>query len=128
MDLAIQEVRQQEESSADLRISDLLRWQEVLDVPLADLLVDTEGPLSDPISRRAGMVRVMKTAKAIQEAAQDRSVLRLVTMLIEQLVIMMPELEDVSAWHSVGQRRTQDELGKIVEKTIPENFFNESAH
>ena len=127
MDMTVQEIREQEDSVTDLRISDLLKWQEVLDVPLADLLVDADGPLSDPVSRRAGMLRLMKTAKAIQEAAQDRSVVRLATMLVEQLVQMMPELADVSAWHSVGQRRTQDEMGKIVERTIPESFFNDST-
>lgn len=127
MDVNIQEVRHQEDPGTDLRISELLKWQEVLDVPLVDLLVDSEGPLSDPVFRRAAMLRVMKTAKAIQEAAQDRSVLRLATMLIDQLVNMMPELSDVSAWHSVGQRRTQDEVGRIAEKTIPENFFNDSG-
>ena len=127
MELNIQEIRQQEDPTSDLRISELLKWQDVLEVPLADLLVDSEGPLSDPVFRRAAMLRVMKTAKAIQEAAQDRSVIRLATMLIDQLVHMMPELADVSAWHSVGQRRTQDEVGRIVERTIPENFFSDSG-
>ena len=127
MDLTVQEIRHQEDPGTDLRVSELLKWQEVLEVPLADLLVDSEGPLSDPVFRRAAMLRVMKTAKAIQEAAHDRSVIRLATMLIDQLVHMMPELAEVSAWHSVGQRRTQDEVGRIVERTIPENFFNESG-
>ena len=128
MDLTIQEVRRQEEPGADLRLSELLRWQEVLEVPLADLLVDSDGPLSDPVFRRAAMLRVMKTAKAIQESAHDRSVIRLATMLIDQLVHLMPELDEVSAWHSVGQRRTQDEVGRIVERTVSQDFFNDSSH
>ena len=126
MDLTVQEIREQEDPQADLRISDLMKWQRVLEVPLTDLLIDTEGPLSEPVSQRASMLRVMKTAKAIQETAHDRSVQRLSNMLVEQLIRMMPELAEVSAWHSVGQRRTQDELGRIVERTIPENFFNDS--
>ncbi len=126
LDMTVQEIRDQENASADLRISELLKWQEVLEVPLAELLVDSSGPLSDPVLRRANLLRVMKTAKAIQETARDRSVRRLATMLVEQLVHIMPELAEVSAWHSVGQRRTQDEVGRIVEKTIPENFINDS--
>ena len=126
LDMTVQEVRDQEDTCSDLRISELLKWQEILEVPLADLLIDSGGPLSDPVSRRASLLRVMKTAKAIQEAAHDRSVRRLATMLVEQLVHIMPELEEVSAWHSVGQRRTQDEVGRIAERTIPENFFNDS--
>jgi len=128
LDMSVQDVRHQEDSSADLKISDLLKWQQVLEVPLSDLLVDTEGPLSDPVFRRAAMLRVMKTAKAIQESAQDRAVTRLATMLIDQLVHLMPELTDVSAWHTVGQRRTQDEVGRIVERTVPDNLFNDPAH
>jgi transcriptional regulator with XRE-family HTH domain len=125
MDISTSEIRDQEDPQADLRISDLLRWQQVLEVPLADLLVDTEGPLSEPVGRRARMLRVMKTAKAILESAHDRSTKRLASMLVSQLTDIMPELAEVSAWHTVGQRRTQNELGRIVDRTIPDNFFND---
>ena len=127
MNLPIQEVRTQEEASSDLRISDLQRWQEILEVPLIDLLLDTQGPLSEPVGRRASMLRVMKTAKAIQESTQEDSVKRLANMLVKQLVQIMPELEEVSAWHTVGQRRTQDEVGRIVERSIPDSFFNDGS-
>lgn len=125
MDISANEIREQGNPQSDLRISELLKWQKVLEVPLADLLVDNEGPLSEPVSRRAGMLRVMKTAKAILESAHDRSVKRLASMLVSQLVDIMPELAEVSAWHTVGQRRTQNELGRIVDRTIPDNFFND---
>ncbi len=125
MDISANEIREQGNPQSDLRISDLLKWQKVLEVPLADLLVDNEGPLSEPVSRRAGMLRVMKTAKAILESAHDRSVKRLASMLVSQLIDIMPELAEVSAWHTVGQRRTQNELGRIVDRTIPDNFFND---
>ena len=126
MSLTVQEIRHQEDPSTDLRISDLLRWQEILEVPLSDLLIDSQGPLSEAVSDRASMLRIMKTAKAIKEGAHSRPVVRLANMLIDQLVEMMPELADVAAWHTVGQRRTQDEVGRIVERSIPDNFFNES--
>ncbi len=127
MDLNADEIRDQSSPQADLRISDLLRWQKVLEVPLVDLLVEADGALSEPVKRRASMLRVMKTAKAILESAHDRSVKRMATMLVSQLVEIMPELEEVSAWHTVGQRRTQHELGRIVERTIPDNFFNDNS-
>jgi hypothetical protein len=125
MDLTANEIREQGNPQSDLKISDLLKWQKVLEVPLADLLVDSEGPLSEPVGRRARMLRVMKTAKAILETAHDRSVKRLASMLVTQLTEIMPELAEVSAWHTVGQRRTQNELGRIVDRTIPDNFFND---
>ena len=126
LDKSVQEIRDQENACTDLRISELLKWQKILEVPLADLLIDSDGPLSDPVSRRASLLRVMKTAKAIQETVKDRSVRRMANMLVKQLVHIMPELAEVSAWHSVGQRRTQDEMGRIAERIIPENFFNDS--
>jgi len=127
LNMSVQDIREQEGGTADLRISELLKWQEVLEVPLADLLIDSEGPLSDPVCERARMLRIMKTAKAIREGAQNRSIVRLASMLIDQLVEIMPELTDVGAWQTVGQRRSQDELGRIVERSIPDNFFNDAA-
>lgn len=126
--LSMQDVRSQEEPSNDLRLTQLLEWQQVLEVPLADLLLDNSGPLSTPVSQRARMLRVMKTAKALQEQAVDLPIQRLAAMLITQLVEVMPELQEVSAWHSVGQRRTQDEMGRIVERTIPDTFFGDTNY
>lgn len=126
--LSMQEVRAQEDPANDLRLSELVHWQKVLEVPLADLLLDSSGPLSTPVSQRARMLRVMKTVKALAESAHEPPVQRLASMLITQLVEVMPELQEVSAWHSVGQRRTQDEMGRIIERTIPDSFFGDSSY
>jgi transcriptional regulator with XRE-family HTH domain len=125
--VSMQDVRAQEHPTADLRLSQVHEWQQVLEVPLADLLLDSDGPLSTPVSQRARMLRVMKTAKALAESATEAPVQRLASMLISQLVEVMPELQEVSAWHSVGQRRTQDEMGRIVERTIPDSFFGDGS-
>ncbi|MFO0868315.1 MAG: helix-turn-helix transcriptional regulator [Pirellulales bacterium] len=109
-------VREQEQSSQDLRISDLQRWQKALDVPIAELLVESEEALSGPILERARMVRLMKTAAAIQERSEGSRVGRLAQMLIEQLVEIMPELKDVGPWHSVGQRRAANDFGRTFER------------
>jgi hypothetical protein len=125
--LSMHDVRAQEHPSTDLRLSQVHQWQQVLEVPLTDLLLESESPLSTPVSQRARMLRVMKTAKALAEATNEPPVQRLATMLISQLVELMPELQEVSAWHSVGQRRTQDEMGRIVERTIPDSFFGDGS-
>ena len=125
MKTSLDQVRRQEDATTDMPLSDLYRWQESLQVPIAELLVDLDDPLSAPIMTRARLVRVMKTAQAIKESSEDESVGRLCQMLEQQLVELMPELKDVSAWHAVGQRRTQDELGRAVERTLPESFFTD---
>ena len=118
MHLDMRTLRSQEEPDADLKLSDLRRWQTVLDVPLAELLEESDLPLSRPVMERAQMVRIMKTAASLLEAAETPEVRRFSTVLIDQLTEVMPELSEVSAWHSVGQRRTLDEVGKIAEKPV----------
>ncbi len=123
MQTDIATVREQEKPHSDLRLSDLAKWQQVLDVPLVDLIVDSGAPLSQPVLERARLVRLMKTAAAIAEKANSIDVQRLTKMLMEQLVEVMPELADVGAWHSVGQRRSLDEVGRIVERRLRDDFF-----
>jgi hypothetical protein len=39
----------------------------------------------------------------------------------------MPELADVTPWHSVGQRRTREELGRTARMVIPEDTFRRTS-
>lgn len=116
-------VREEEDPRSDLRVSDLRRWQKALDVPLIDLLEDLDEPISRPVLERARLVRIMKTAQAIKEKSRDSATQRLVQMLSEQLQELMPELKDVGAWHSVGKRRSLDDIGRIGEDTVPDDFY-----
>jgi transcriptional regulator with XRE-family HTH domain len=124
--ISMNEVRRQEEPANDMLLSELLRWQQALEVPLAELLVETDGPLSEPTMTRARLLRIMKTVRAIQETATNSSIQRFATMLGEQLVELMPELKDVVAWHSIGQRRPLNELGRTAERVLPDTFFRDS--
>ncbi len=126
MHTSIDQVRRQEEPSADMLLSELLRWQKALDVPLSDLLVEGNAPLSEPVMTRARLLRIMKTVRAIKETATSSSIQRFATMLEQQLVELMPELKDVAAWHSIGQRRSPNELGRTAERVLPDNFFHDS--
>lgn len=126
--VSMEQVRVQERPDADLSLTELYRWQQALESPVAELLVDIDAPLSGPVLTRARLVRIMKTAKAILESARTPAIQRMASMLEEQLVEVMPELAEVSAWHTVGQRRTQDEMGRVAERTIPDSFVNDSQH
>jgi transcriptional regulator with XRE-family HTH domain len=125
MHTSIDQVRRQEEPGCDLLLSELLRWQQALEVPLSDLLIESESPLSEPILTRARLLRVMKTVKAIQETATSNSIQRFAAMLEQQLIEVMPELKDVSAWHSIGQRRSPNELGRTAERPLPDSMFGD---
>ncbi len=117
------QIKWQEQATSDIWMSKLYEWQEVLDVPIADLLVETEEPLSTPVMRRAQMVRLMKTAAAILERTQQVSIRRMAQMLVEQLVEIMPELASVGPWHTVGKRRTRDDLGQVAQRRLSSELF-----
>jgi hypothetical protein len=119
-------VRRQEDPNCDMPLSQLYRWQRALEVPVAELLIDCDAPLSEPVLTRARLLRVMKTVRAIKESASHPPIQRFATMLEQQLIELMPELKDVAAWHSVGQRRSPDELGRTAERVLPDSFFTDS--
>ena len=117
--------RRQEQETCDLRISDLLGWQEVLEVPIAELLVEAEGQLSGPVLERSRMVKLMKTAAAIREQTDGTATHRLANMLIGQILEIMPELQDVSPWHHATQRRTLDDVGRVARNVVSEEVFRQ---
>ena len=116
-------VRRQEQPSSDLTLSELYAWQGILEVPVYDLLMDPEMPLSRPVMERARLVRLMKTTAAILEDSKSSSVQLLAERMIDQLIEIMPELKDVGAWHTVGQRRSLDEFGRVFEQRISEDML-----
>lgn len=123
----IRELRREEEHTTDLPLSRLYQWQQALDVPVADLLVDSGAPLSTPVLQRARMVRIMKTVAAIREKAQNPAIQRLADTLVDQILEIMPELKGVNPWHSVGQRRSLEEYGRIVERTYSDEVWRDHA-
>ena len=123
----VRQTRQQEQPGTDIRLSELYNWQAALDVPVVDLLEEPGPPLSHPVRQRASMVRLMKTALAIQQQSTTPAISRLAENLVQQLVELMPELAGVGAWHQVGQRRNLDECGRIVEQSIPDTFLCHNA-
>lgn len=124
--IALAVVRRQEQADCDLRISDLHRWQQVLEVPVAELLVEGDGQLSGPVLQRSRMVKLMKTAAALRERTAGAPFARIVDMLIEQILEIMPELADVTPWHTVGPRRTLEDLGRTGRCPVPEEVFRRS--
>ena len=117
-------IRRQEQPDANLRISELLQWQHVLEVPLSDLLEEGEDQLSGPVLARSRMVKLMKTAAAIREqVGNEKQAAHLITQLIEQILEIMPELADVTPWHTIGQRRTLDDVGKVARHTVSDDLF-----
>ena len=118
LNTSVEDISLQEQQNTDLPVSTLYRWQEVLDVPVSELLVDSGDPLSPPVMRRAQLVRMMKTARTMLERSQQLAVQRMAQVLVDQLEEMMPELAHVGPWPAVGKRRGQDELGQAAYREL----------
>jgi transcriptional regulator with XRE-family HTH domain len=121
------EVRAQEDESSDLLVSELYRWQAALEVPVEELLQEPDDALSSMVSMRAQLLKVMKTAMAMQRQARSEAERRLARQLTEQLLEMMPELKEVSGWPAVGHRRRADEMGRIGENPISDDWLHEAS-
>lgn len=101
----------------DLKLSELLRLQQALDVPLIDLLEDPQA-LSRPVEERAKLVKIMKTAVALRETKSNARVERMAHMLCEQLVDLMPELAEVGGWPQFGARRGTAAIGRTLSTPV----------
>ena len=123
LNVEISDISHQEEETTDLPLSTLYEWQKALDVPVAELLIETQDSLSQPLLQRAQLVRLMKTALAIFEQSPEDTIRLMAQTLVDQLVEIMPELRGVSAWHTVGKRRQQDELGIAAERSLSDEVF-----
>ena len=119
LNTSVAEVLQQEEPGSDLTLSTLYQWQRALGVPVAELLVEQDEAFSQPVLKRSRMLRLMKTAKSIQELATQPRVRRMTQNLIDQLLEIMPELQDAGPWPLVGRRRSLSELGRAVDRFLP---------
>ena len=117
MNVGVAEVRQQEKETSDVPLRVLYEWQKALHVPIAELLVEPGDALSQPLLRRAQLVRLMKTALALSQKADAEPLRELVQTLMDQLIEVMPELQGVSPWRTVGERRTRQELGLAASRT-----------
>ncbi len=123
LNVDVDEIKRQENELSDLPLSKLYQWQKVLEVPVGELLVESNDSLSEPLAKRAQLVRLMKTALAIREQAEQDPVHLMAQTLIAQLIEMMPELQGVSPWHAVGSRRSLNELGVAAQRGLSEEVF-----
>lgn len=123
MNVDVAKIKVQERPTSDLLLSKLYEWQSVLEVPITELFVEGDEQLATPVLRRAQLVRMMKTALAILEASREEPIRRMAQTLIEQLTQVMPELQSVSPWHTVGKHRRQDEFGIAADRRLSDDVF-----
>jgi transcriptional regulator with XRE-family HTH domain len=123
LNMEVAKVKIQERATSDILLSKLYEWQCVLDTPISELLIESEDQLATPVLKRAQLVRMMKTVLAMMEITSEEPVRRMAQTLISQMTQVMPELQHISPWHSVGKRRRQDEYGMAAERRLSDDVF-----
>lgn len=108
------EVQRQETETTDLPLSQLYRWRDILQVPVCELVIEPDEIPNNPIRNRSQLIKMMKTVRTIAETSKEEGIVILARLLIDQLVDLMPELQSVSAWPSVGQAREQRAPGQAA--------------
>jgi transcriptional regulator with XRE-family HTH domain len=127
MGITTAQARSEADPAVDLSLSALCRWQAALNVPIADLLTAPGMSLSPAVQLRARLLKAMRTVRSLQLQVDDEAAQSLAITLAQQLLDMMPELKVISGWPTVGVRRTLDELGAIVDRNLPDDFFEVAA-
>jgi hypothetical protein len=116
------ELDRQQSPICDLLLSQLYRWQAALEVPVSELLIDPGHALSPVVGRRAQLVKLMKTVRSLQYAADSNAIRALADQLADQLTGIMPELVDVGGWPIVGQLRAPHDISPLEERLMPDPF------
>jgi transcriptional regulator with XRE-family HTH domain len=118
-----------EEPSTDLPLSAIYTWQKMLRVPIEELLVESEAPLSRPVLERAQMLKLMKTAVTIRNRAKSTAVRHLGEMLVDQLLTIMPDMNDVGPWTSHTEPSLLDDGDVATDRARAEHeFLSDSLH
>jgi transcriptional regulator with XRE-family HTH domain len=125
LSVEVEQVRRQESESCDLPLSTLYAWRDVLDVPVAELLIEPDDGLPSWLLMRSQLVRLMKTVQTIVEKSKQESVRRLAQTMVGQLVEIMPELADVGAWNINGRQRRRTEFGMAAHRRLADEMFVE---
>jgi transcriptional regulator with XRE-family HTH domain len=123
LNIDLGELAEQERETTDVPLSVLYAWQKTLEVPIGELLVETDDALSLPVLRRSQLLRLMKTVLAVAQHAKQICVRRMAETMAAQLIEIMPELAHVSPWHAVGKRRRLSELGIAAERQLSDEIF-----
>ena len=117
--VGVPQLRQEEDETRDLTLSQLYVWQRALRVPISELMVDAEDSLDEKIRLRCAMLRLTRTAKTILRESRTATVRNLAQTMLNQIYEVMPEAAAMGPWNEVGQRRSPQDVPRIVEQTVP---------
>jgi transcriptional regulator with XRE-family HTH domain len=121
--LTPEEAQRQEQSATDLTLRDLYRWQQLLKVPLAELLAEPDETLGLPAVKPEKLSPALEVALLILQQTKQPGIRRMAHTLVDQLVELSPELKRIAEEHTAGQAHRLDEQGRAMKGALPVDFF-----
>lgn len=125
MHVPMREIRAQEDPSCDLPLTALYRWQQALRVPASEILVEPGDKLSSPVNIRARLLRMMKTIITILDKPQPERTTNLLENLRNEILAVMPEIENIDRWHGSNATRGADDIAAAVLRQIDEELLRD---
>ena len=125
MHMPMRDVRTQEDPSCDLPLTALYRWQQALRVPASEILVEPGDKLSSPVNIRARLLRMMKTIVTILDKPQSERTTNLLENLRNEILAVMPEIENIDRWHGSNATRGADDIAAAVLRQIDEELLRD---
>ncbi|MDR1052793.1 MAG: helix-turn-helix domain-containing protein [Planctomycetaceae bacterium] len=116
--ISIDEAREQEKETTDLKLSQLYEWRDILEVSVGELVLEPEEIPANPVKNRCQLIRLMKSVRAIIDETKNETVLIIARQMETWLIELMPELENVVAWPSVGQSRDHQSPGAAATRCL----------
>ena len=110
MGISVEEAIRQMDPEYNLSLRQMFAWSEALDVPLPELL-PFDSRTSDPIRNRGLLLRIVKTARTIQNLSKNTPVQYAAQTLVDQLLELIPEYANVEPWPTVGKSRAAKSEG-----------------
>jgi transcriptional regulator with XRE-family HTH domain len=121
--LPAEEAERQEQATNDLTLSVLYRWQQMLKVPVGELLVDGAEPLGLPAVEAEKLSSVLRVALLILHQTKQPGIRRMAHTLVDQLVELSPGLRAIAESHTAGQAHRFDDQGRALKGSLPLDFF-----
>lgn len=114
MGISLDEARQQEDPCADLTMSQIEAWSNVLNVNY-QLIFQTEQPI-DPIADRAFLLRLTKSiAQLLEQVSQEPFSIKKIRFIAQSLDGQrreyLPEYDDITPWPEYGKSHEDKDNG-----------------
>lgn len=125
--IPVRQLKAEESGKVDLTLSQLYRWAAALEVPPTELLSEPQDCLAANVDQRARMVRLMKSVQGLRAHAESTAMRRIADRLRDELLEIIPELDEITAWPKEAPRTPGRTMGRVFDLPVSMEPFERSG-